>query len=61
MLGVAQFRDDFAGMAARVKMVGVLAGLLLGALLATMPAVDVLVVFEIVMLVLVKMTFRHDN
>lgn len=58
-LGVHELGDDLPGMPAGVEVVGVLADLFLGALLAAVARVDVLVVLEVVVLVLVEVLLRH--
>lgn len=59
LLGVVQFGDDLPGVSARVVPVGVLARLLLGALLAAVRRVDVFLMLEVVVLVLVEVGLRH--
>lgn len=60
-LGVHQLGENLARMAGRIRMVGVLAGLLLCALLAAIAAVDVLVVVQVVVLVFVGVLGRHGG
>lgn len=54
VFGVHEFGDDLSGMAGRVEMVCVYAGLLLGALLAAVTGEDVFVVFEVVVVIFVE-------
>lgn len=60
-LRVHQFGENLARVAGRIGVVGVLAGLLLRALLAAVPAKDVLVMVEVVVLVLVGVLGGHDG
>lgn len=58
-LGVHQFGEDFARMSGRIVVVGVLAGFPLRTLLATIAAVHVFVMVEVVVLVFVGVLGGH--
>lgn len=58
-LGVDQLGDNFPGMTAGVEMVGVGACFLLGPLFSRVARVKMFVVLEVVVFILVEVTFRH--
>lgn len=59
--GVHELGHDFARVSTGIRVIGVSAGLLLGALLSAVSAKDVLVMVEIVVFVFVRVLFRHVN
>lgn len=56
---VHELGHDFARVPTGIRVIGVSAGLLLGALLSAVSAKDVLVMVEIVVFVFVRVLFRH--
>jgi len=62
VVGVHQLGENLAGMARGVEVVGVLGGLLLGALFAAVAGENVLVMVEVVVLVLIiKVRLGHSG
>lgn len=59
VLRVHQLCEDLSRVAGGIKVVGMIAGLLLGSLLAAVTTEDVLVVIEIVVIILIELRLRH--
>lgn len=59
VLRVHQLGEDLSRVAGGIKVVGMIAGLLLGSLLAAVTTEDVLVVIEIVVFILIELRLRH--
>lgn len=59
VVGVHELGQNLSGVARRVEVVGVLAGLLLGTLLAAVARKDVFAMVIVVVLVFIKVCLRH--
>lgn len=59
VLRVHQLGEDLSRVAGGIKVVGMIAGFLLGSLLAAVTTEDVLVVIEIVVVILIELRLRH--
>lgn len=59
VLRVHQLGEDLSRVAGGIKVVGMIAGLLFGSLLAAVTTEDVLVVIEIVVIILIELRLRH--